>query len=111
MTQPHIPAFLHDKETTHNFLHSWYFIGSCNKKRKAFTVSGDIVDKVQSARAEDECPSPEHTMEDNPTPSAHHWVTWFKAQAPVFYPSSRVLGTVSWQGQNLRKWNKGSPVS
>ena len=66
-------------------------------------MSGHIVDKVQSPRAEGECPSPDHTVEDNPTPSAHQWVTWFKAQAPVSYPSARVLETVSWQHQNLRK--------
>jgi len=59
--------------------------------RKAFNVSSHIVDKVQSARAEDECPSPDHTMEDKHTPSAYHWVTWFKAQTPVSYPSSRVF--------------------
>ena len=95
MTQPCIPTFLRDKETIQNFLYGWYFIRSCNKKTKTFNVSGQVVDKVQSAGAEDECPSPDHAVENNPTPSAHHWVTWFKAQAPVSYPSSRVLGTVS----------------
>lgn len=63
-------------------------------------MSDHIVDKVQSDRAEDECPSLDHTMEDNPPLRAHYW---FKAQGAMSYPSSRILAAVSWQGQNLRK--------
>lgn len=60
------------------------------------------LDKVQRAGAKNECP-PDHAMEDDPALSTHHGVTWFKAQTPVSYPSSRVLRTVNRQGQNLRK--------
>lgn len=91
MTQSYIPTFFCVKETSQNFLYSSYFNRSFKKRRKAFNVSGHIVDKVQKARAEDECPSPDCTMEDSSTSSVHHWVLWFTAQALVSYPSSRVL--------------------
>lgn len=66
-------------------------------------MSCHVVQKVQSARAEDGCPSPDHTVESDPTLSAHCRVTWLKGEAFVSCPSSRVLGMVSWQGRNFKK--------